>query len=73
MGPGVLMDPEASLTVYEVPRNGHEHESVCRAGRDIALAIIPVTPPGVKSTVLGMSPPLARTGLNVRVFNDRIN
>jgi hypothetical protein len=63
---------EASVMIYQPSRKGRELEDACRARRDIALDIVPVAPPALRSTVLGMAQPLARTGLNVRVFNDHV-
>jgi len=64
--------PEASTTIYQPPRPGHELELACRARRDIALDIIPAAVPGVRKQVLGMAQPLARTGLNVRIYDEHI-
>jgi hypothetical protein len=66
---------EASLITYPAPPpRGHEREAACLARRDIALEILAVAPAFAhpKSTTLGVSQPLAREGLNVRVFDDRI-
>jgi hypothetical protein len=64
---------EASLTTYlAVPRKGLENDAACRARRDIALEILPATAATRHSTILGMAIPLARNGLNTRVFDDRI-
>jgi hypothetical protein len=69
---GVPGAPEASLMVYEPLLTGHELELACRARRDIALEILPAAVPGIKKQVLGMAQPLTRTGLNVRIYDDRI-
>jgi hypothetical protein len=69
---GVPTAFEASLMIYEPSRTDHEQELACHARRDIALDILPFAPPGVKKQVLGLAQPLARTGLNVRVFDNRI-
>jgi hypothetical protein len=64
---------EATLFTYpRLPPKGHEHEFACSARRDIALKIADVSPPGVARTILGIAAPLARDGLNARVFNDHI-
>jgi hypothetical protein len=63
---------EATLMVYQTPPRNRDWESSCLARRDIALEILRTAPPGVKSTVLGMAQPLARVGLNVRVFYDHV-
>jgi hypothetical protein len=64
---------EASLITYPAPPpKGREQEAACLARRDIALEIVAVTPGAVKSSILGMAQPLARAGLNARVFDDRI-
>jgi hypothetical protein len=64
---------EASVTMYSAkPDVGREHEALCLARRDIALDIVGVAPPGLKRGILGMSNPVARVGLNVRVFEDRV-
>jgi hypothetical protein len=64
---------EATLFTYpRLPPKGHEHEFACRARRDIALKIADVSPSGVPRTILGIAAPLARSGLNARVFNDHI-
>jgi len=64
---------EALLITYpEPPRKGRELEAACLARRDIALEIVAEAPLGPKAAVLGTAQPLARQGLNVRVFADRI-
>jgi hypothetical protein len=64
---------EASLMESPaIPRKGTERAAACRARRDIALEIVGVTSPFRKKTMLGMAEPLARQGLNARVFDDRI-
>jgi hypothetical protein len=64
---------EATLSTYPgPPPRGREHEYACSARRDIALKIADVSPPGVARTILGIAMPLARYGLNARVFNDHI-
>jgi hypothetical protein len=63
---------EASVMIYQPLRAGRELEDACSARRDIALDILAVSPPALRSTVLGMAQPLARAGLNVRVFNDHV-
>jgi hypothetical protein len=67
-------DPDASeafVMIYQPSRSGRELEDACSARRDIALVMSPA-PPGLTKTVLGMAQPLARTGLNVRVFDDHV-
>ena len=64
---------EASVMLYAgTPAKGRQQEALCRARRDIALSVLPVAPPGLNKTVLGMSQPLAPAGLNIRVFDDRV-
>jgi hypothetical protein len=64
---------EASLFTYtELPPTGYEQEFACRARRDIALKIVGASPAGLQETVFGMASPLARIGLNVRIFDDHI-
>ena len=64
---------EASEFNYEAPpRPGQEREAFCGARRDVALQIISHSVPGLAPTVLGISSPLARSGLNVRVFSDHV-
>jgi hypothetical protein len=64
---------EALLITYpEPPRKGKEVQAACLARRNIALEIVAKAPPGPKAAVLGTAQPLARQGLNVRVFADRI-
>jgi hypothetical protein len=64
---------EATLSTYpRLPPRGHEHEFACNARRDIALKIADASPPGVARTILGIAAPLARVGINARVFNDHI-
>jgi hypothetical protein len=64
---------EASLMESpSIPRKGNERAAACRARRDIALEIVGVTSPLRKRSLLGMAEPLAREGLNARVFDDRI-
>ena len=68
--PGNLSDEEASLFVYAPPpRNAG---TACSARPDIALKIVAASPPGVPETVLGVSSPFTRVGINVRLFNDHI-
>lgn len=43
----------------------------CRARRDIALKLS-LTPRGLQSSALGMAQPMARVGLNVRIFDGRV-
>jgi hypothetical protein len=69
---GELSDPEGSYQVYDVKRGGHEHEDACRARRDIALCIFPASPPTLPRGVLGMALPLSRSGLNVKLYADRV-
>jgi hypothetical protein len=69
---GLPTASEASLMIYGPSSSAREQETVCRARRDIALDILSVAPPGLKGVVLGMAQPLARTGLNVRVFYDHV-
>ena len=64
---------EASLFIYsDSLTQGREAEAACRARRDIALQIVAAAPRGLKKSVLGMAQPLASTGLNIRVFGDRV-
>ena len=64
---------EASLIMIPAPpRKGQEEAVQCEARRDIALEIVAIAPPSRKTTILGTAVPLAREGLNVRVFDDRI-
>jgi hypothetical protein len=65
---------EASLITYpEPPPKGREKDAACLARRDIALEITVAPAFGQrKNTILGTAQPLAREGLNVRVFDDRI-
>jgi hypothetical protein len=64
---------EASLiTLAQPPRPGLERQAMCRARRDIALEIMAVGPAVRKETILGIAEPLAKEGLNARVFVDRI-
>lgn len=65
-------DEDASLFTYVALPPGRERQAACDARRDIALTIIGASPPSLPATVLGMSSPFARTGLNVRLFNDHI-
>src|SRR5215471_10994607 len=69
---GVPDAAEASLMIYEPLRTGHELEHGCLARRDIALDILPSAVRGVKKQGLGMSQPLSRTGLNVRIYDDHL-
>jgi hypothetical protein len=69
---GALVNPEASLVMYEPAAGVSDPGPACRARRDIALDILPVAPPGLSDRVLGMSHPLARTGLNARVFDNHV-
>ena len=74
LGAGDGTASEASLMTYPAPPpKGREQEAACLARRDIALEIA-VTPAfgQRKKTILGTAEPLAREGLNVRVFDDRI-
>jgi hypothetical protein len=72
----VVGDPaaeEASIFTYVTsPPHGKEQQAICGARRDIALKIVGASPTGLQETVLGMSSPFARVGLNVRLFNDHI-
>ena len=66
---------EASLITYpEPPPKGRERDADCLARRDIALEIVAAAPTfgQRKNTILGTAQPRAREGLNVRVFDDRI-
>jgi hypothetical protein len=64
---------EASLITIPAPLGkGQEQAVSCEARRDIALEIVAAAPPSRKTTILGTAVPLAREGLNVRVFDDRI-
>ena len=71
----VVGDPaadEAHLFTYNPMPPGYEQEAACRARRDIALRLFDISPAGLRETVLGMASPLARTGVNVRVFTDHV-
>ena len=71
--PGDLAAAEASfINLPQPPRKGQEHEAACRARRDIALELVPAAPRGLKATILGQAEPLARSGLNARVYMDRV-
>ena len=73
LAPGDPSAAEAGLITYPgTPRRGSEHETACRARRDIALEIVAVTPPTRKHTLLGLAIPLATEGLNARVFDDHV-
>src|SRR4051794_41656353 len=64
---------EASLMESPAaPQKGNQRAAACRARRDIALEIVGVTSSFRKGSLLGMAEPLAREGLNARVFDDRI-
>jgi hypothetical protein len=64
---------EASLiTVPATPRRGSEQETACRARRDIALEIVGNTQTFRKDSILGVAVPLAREGLNARVFDEHV-
>lgn len=64
---------EASLNdAPVVPHKGHEREAACLARRDIALKIQAAAPEQLKGTALGMAQPLARIGVNARVFDDQV-
>jgi hypothetical protein len=69
---GDPMAAEASLITMPLTLKGQERVAQCRARRDIALEIIASVPTSLKSTILGTAVPLAREGLNVRVFDDHI-
>lgn len=70
---GSLDSEEAALITYpESPRKGREQEASCAARRDIALEILPSAPAGLSKSVLGSAQPMARQGLNVRVFDERV-
>ena len=70
---GDLAAPEASLiTAPSTPRQGREREAACRARRDIALEIVATTAYVRKGTLMGMAVPLAKEGLNARVFDDHV-
>jgi hypothetical protein len=44
----------------------------CRARRDIALEIVGKTQSYLQDTILGVAVPLAREGLNARVFDEHV-
>lgn len=70
---GPLEAEEAALLTYPSrPIRGQGREAACAARRDIALEILDDAPAGLRGSILGMSQPLAREGLNVRIFNDRV-
>ena len=60
------------LTYPNPPLPGQEQRASCEARRDIALEIRDSPSPGVRFSILGLAQPLARRGLNVMVFDDRI-
>ena len=63
---------EAGLMTYQPVATGHDQELACRARRDIALSIVPAGVPGVHEQLLGMAQPLARAGLNVRIYSSHV-
>jgi len=70
---GDLSAEEPSVMNYsQAPFPGREKEAACSARRDIALDIIPGALPGLAAGILGMSQPLAKAGLNVRIYYDHI-
>jgi hypothetical protein len=70
---GDINAEEASVMIYpQRMRPGTKLESICAARRDIALDIVAFAPYGLDSRVLGLAQPFTPTGLNVRIFNDRI-
>jgi hypothetical protein len=69
---GDLAVEEAALWMDPGRGRGTQLEAACRARRDITLAIIAAAPPGLRSAVLGMAQPLAREGINVRIFDDHV-
>jgi hypothetical protein len=71
----VLGDPladEGSVVMYPgTLRPEQAARAACNARRDIAVQILPAIP-SVRSKVLGMALPLARIGVNARVFADNV-
>jgi hypothetical protein len=64
---------EATLVMYNgVVSKQQEHRLACRARRDIAVAIRRAVPSGFPQGAVGMSIPLAASGLNVTVYNEHI-
>jgi hypothetical protein len=64
---------EASVIIYSRGMRAREDSgAICAARRDIALDIVAFAPPGLADRILGLAQPFAATGLNVRVFNDRV-
>ncbi len=64
---------EFHLIMYPaIPSKDQVVQARCRARRDVALEIRDSAPQGIRPSVLGVAEPLARAGLNVRVFSDRI-
>jgi hypothetical protein len=71
---GDLKAEEASIFNYARPKPGvSDVEARCAARQDIALQVIDGQPRGLRPTVLGMAQPWARDGLNVKVFDARID
>ena len=65
---------EASLVVYRHGQSQSESPYMtCRGRRDIAVDILPATPPGMREQMMAFALPCAEVGLNVRVFADRVS
>jgi len=68
-------DPEAAegflISYPDAQSQGLEKVAACLARRDVAVRIT-VGLPSQRSTILGMAVPLARKGLNVLVYDDRV-
>ena len=62
----------ALIAAPATPHRGSEQETACRARRDIALEIVGKTQSYRKDTILGVAVPLAREGLNARVFDEHV-
>jgi hypothetical protein len=71
-----LGDPSADeariVEFRDAPTAGEELAVNCAARRDIALAILPRSIPGINEWVVAVASPFARAGLNARLFADRI-
>ena len=64
---------EARFFTYPAPPlPGQATQAACLARREIALTVLDSAAPGTRPAILGVAQPLARVGLNVMVFHDRI-
>lgn len=61
--------PESSLFLYS---NFPGKQAACSARREIALQIVDTGAPGLNRSILGVAQPLAAAGLNVRIYDDRV-